>query len=294
MKNILLIVNPVSGKKTAVKNIDAIKSIFEESGIKTTEYYTQKSKDAEETTIKRAGEFDTIVCVGGDGTLNEVISGMVKSGCSKPIGYIPSGTTNDFANTLGLSKDAIQAARDILTGTQKEIDIGDMNGHLFSYIASFGAFTSCSHSTPQALKNKLGHAAYLLGSVKDLFNIKPYRIKITADGVSYDDEFMFGAICNSTSIGGLFKMDESMVDMSDGVFETVAAKMVHDPFSLLKRISEFKNRSYPSENIKFFKASEVTFEFDKKTAWALDGEFVQGDNKVTIKNLNKKIKLILK
>ena len=166
MEKLLLIINPCAGQKKAKKQLTEIIDIFNRSGFTVITHITSGSGDAEAACIRYAGEVSRIVCCGGDGTFNETVSGVLKSGKDIPIGYIPAGSTNDFAASLQLSNDLLQAARDIVDGKPKHLDIGLFGKRYFSYVASFGAFTRTSYNTPQNLKNALGHTAYVLSGIQ--------------------------------------------------------------------------------------------------------------------------------
>ena len=201
MKKLLLIMNPCSGTKKANHVLADIINILNRGGFDVTTYMTAARADATEVAAARATEFDVILCVGGDGTFNEVISGLYGAGSHTPVGYIPAGSTNDFANSLHLSKDLLQAAKDVVMGTPRPLDIGRFNDRYFSYIASFGAFTRASYATSQSLKNTLGHFAYILSGIKEVAAIRSKHLRVTtADGTVFEDDYIFGAVTNSTSV----------------------------------------------------------------------------------------------
>lgn len=257
--------------------------------VSVTQYPAHGRKIAKEN----ADKYDILVCCGGDGSLNDVINGIIDSGCNVPLGYIPAGSTNDFAAATGLSSNPQEAAENICKGSPKGIDIGDFEGRYFSYIASFGAFTATSYQTPQSTKNALGHFAYVIEGIKDIGSIKPYNVKITADGNVFEGNYIFGAITNTTSIGGLLKFDSSLVFMDDGLFEVLLVKFPTTPIELHQIVygltySDFENNS----SFEFFKASAITLECSECFDWTLDGEHQSGKNKVEIFNVNNGIQLM--
>ncbi|MBO5136860.1 MAG: diacylglycerol kinase family lipid kinase [Clostridia bacterium] len=293
MKNIYLIVNPFAGKmKSKTAAFDIIRAFCREGynvTCKVIEEYGDAAVFAKEAIKKKQ---DLIVCCGGDGTLNGVISGMIEEDADIPIGYIPAGSTNDFANSFGLPLKIKDACKMIIAGEPRKIDVGDFDGSVFSYIASFGAFTSVSYNTPQQTKNYLGHFAYVLEGIKDLTKLTPYHLVWTADGKRFEGDYIFGGICNSTSIGGILKIDEEMVDLSDGEFEVIFTKFPKSAVELSNIVYGLNNSVYDSEVFDFVRASEITIESDGDFDWSLDGEKEEGRKKVVIKNLKKKISII--
>ena len=226
MKKLFLVMNPCSGKKRANKVLAEIIDVFNRADYEVTAYMTAARGDATRAAAERAADFDRIVCIGGDGTLNEVIAGLHEVGQQTPIGYIPAGSTNDFANSLGLPKDLLDAARLAATGEPRKLDIGSFNGR------SFGAFTRTSYATPQGMKNALGHVAYLLAGAKELTSIRSTHMRfVLADGTSFEDDYIFGAISNSTSVAGLLTLSPDLVDLNDGLFELL---LIRKPHSLLE------------------------------------------------------------
>ena len=291
-KNLLLIMNPCAGTKKANKYLTDILVLFGKKGYNSTVYLTEKSGDAEKYAKQNAQNFHLIVAVGGDGTFNEVVSGVIKSGADVEIGYIPAGSTNDFANSLKLSKNILKAAQDIMHGTPREIDIGSFNGRNFSYVASFGAFTEVSYKTPQNAKNTLGYLAYALEGIKDIAKLKSKRVRIVADGTIIEDDFIFGAICNSTSVGGVINLDPKMVDLSDGMFEILLIRLPKDLLELNEIVIALTSRKYKTKMITFMSAKSITIETKENINWTLDGEYALGEKTIKVENLNKAIKFI--
>ena len=236
---------------------------------------------------------DLIVCIGGDGTFNEVVSGVIQSGVRVPIGYIPAGSTNDFANSLHLSKGIVKAAHDIVQGEPVSLDIGTFNGRNFSYVASFGAFTKTSYATPQNVKNALGHLAYVLGGINSIASIRAEHMAFEVNGMKYEDDYIFGAISNSTSVGGILTLKPELVDMSDGEFELLLVKAPHDLVELGAIIHMLTTQNYEDEMITFINASEFNIHASKETSWTLDGEYQEGMEEIKVVNMHHAIDLIM-
>lgn len=284
--------NPCAGVKKANRYLTDILVLFGKYGYGSSVYLTETAGDAKEYAKENAKNFDLIVAVGGDGTFNEVVEGVIKSGADVEIGYIPAGSTNDFANSLKLSKNILKAAENIMEGTAKEIDIGSFNGRNFSYVASFGAFTEVAYKTPQNAKNTLGYLAYALEGIKDIGNLKSKHLRFEADGNVIEDDFIFGAICNSTSIGGVINFDPKLVDLSDGMFEILLIKLPKDFFELNEIVIALTSRKYNTKLITFMSAKSITIETKEEINWTLDGEFAEGNEEIKVENLNKAIKFI--
>lgn len=293
MKKLLLIVNPCSGKKRANRVLTDIIAVFNRGGYDVSAYMTAARGDAAEVVAARSEEFDAIVCVGGDGTFNEVISGLLSAGSATPVGYIPAGSTNDFANSLKLSKDLLQAARDIVDGTPRPLDVGRFNDRYFSYIASFGAFTRASYATSQSLKNMLGHFAYLLSGVKEVAAIRSKHLRVTlADGTVYEDDYIFGGASNSTSVAGVLTLKEDMVDMSDGLFEVLLIRKPHNPVELTGCVHALLSQKYDTPMLTLAATNRLEIEAPADMDWTLDGEKAEGTERYVIENLHHAVNVI--
>ena len=293
MKKLLLIVNPCSGKKKANRIMTDIIGVFNRGSYDVSAYMTAARGDATEVVAARANEFGAIVCVGGDGTFNEVISGLLAAGSKTPVGYIPAGSTNDFANSLKLSKDILQAAQDIVDGTPRPLDIGRFNDRYFSYIASFGAFTRASYATSQSLKNMLGHFAYLLSGVKEVASIRSKHMRVTlADGTVYEDDYIFGGASNSTSVAGVLTLKEDMVDMSDGLFEVLLIRKPRNPVELTGCVHALLAQKYDTPMLTLAATSRVEIEAPGEMDWTLDGEKAEGTERYVIENLHHAVNVI--
>lgn len=295
MKNVLLIINPRAGKAKAKTFLFDIIDTLSEHDMTVTVEITRYSGHARDICSYISDSYDLVICAGGDGTLGEVIAGMIYSKKQIPIGYIPAGSTNDFGTTLRLSKDMKKAALDIAVGVTRTLDIGKFGDRFFTYVASFGAFTKASYSTPQEVKNTLGHLAYVLEGMKDLPTIKGEYARITTDeGKVYEGEFIFGAIANSTSVGGVISLDKRIVTMNDGKFELMLIKNPKNLTELNKCINALLTKNYYNSNmiiIDSLKSAEIIT--DNPLTWSLDGERCDTDGSVSIRNLNNAIRMVL-
>ena len=292
MKKMLFIVNPSAGQRRVKRYLADIIEIFNRADYQVDVHMTAAQGDAIEIVRERAGEKDIVVCAGGDGTLNETITGILQSGADAPIGYIPCGSTNDFASSLKLPTNILQAARKIVSGTPVQYDVGQFGERYFSYVASFGAFTRASYSTPQNIKNALGHTAYVLEGIQELSQIRKEHIRLEVDGRVIEDDFLFGAISNSTSVGGILTLDPNRVDMGDGEFEIMLVRMARNVGEISECIQAVKNQEYNCSMITFFSAREVMIQSDPEMCWTLDGEKENGHSQVTVRNLHHAITLM--
>ncbi len=292
-KKVLIIINPCSGTKKANKYLTDIVNTFTVNGYVSTVLTTTKRGDGTIYAKNYAKRMDLIVCIGGDGTFNEVVAGVMASGVRVPIGYIPAGSTNDFATSLHLSKGILAAAKDIVQGEPVALDIGDFNGRIFSYVASFGAFTKTSYATPQNVKNALGHLAYILEGINSITSIKAEHMIIEADGKRFEDDYIFGAISNSTSVGGVLNLKPELVDMSDGEFEMLLVKKPADVVELGFMIRMITSQTYEEPLITFVNGKNFTIHANAETSWSLDGEYQEGCEEITVENLHNAIDLVM-
>ena len=294
MKKLLFIMNPFSGQKKANKVLPEILMLFSQAGYDIRTAMTTGPGAATRYAAEWGGESDLVVCCGGDGTLNETITGLLMAGIDTPVGYIPSGTTNDFASSLKLSHNPVQAAKDILEGEAVSYDAGKFGSRYFAYVASFGAFTKSSYIVPQNLKNALGHTAYVLGGISELSQLKKEHVRMEIDGEVIEDDFLFGAICNSTSIGGILTLDPSKVDMGDGYFEIMLVRAPRNLVEIAECLSALQIQQYNCSMITFRSARSIRIISDPEMAWTLDGEKAEGDGEIQVDNLHHAIHLIQK
>ena len=296
-KKLLFIMNPKAGLMQAPKYMAEIIERFSGAGYLTQVLMTTGSGDARDFAAEYGGEADVVVVSGGDGTLNGAIDGLLSGGHKTPIGYIPAGSTNDFANSIGLPKSIPACADRILTGTPQPLDIGCFNGRYFSYVASFGAFTSTTYSVPQNIKNILGHSAYVMAGVKELAHIKSIHAKITLEKGTPEEEihegdFVLGGVCNSTSIGGIVSLQKLDVSLNDGMMEVILIKMPKDLIELSDTTASILNGTFKSHQIEKYTARNVTFELDEGVHWTLDGEYEKGSGICEIRTIESAVSLI--
>ena len=294
MKKMLFIYNPTSGMGLLKPKLSDVLDIFVKGGYEVTVYPTQKYHDA----VRKMGEYeeqyDLVACSGGDGTLDEVVTGMMKREKKVPIGYIPAGTTNDFASSLHISKNMLEAADTVVNGVPFACDVGEFNEDYFVYIAAFGLFTDVSYETKQSMKNVLGHLAYILEGTKRIFNIPSYRIKVTHDGETIEDEFIYGMVTNSRSVGGFKGITGKNVVFDDGKFEVTLFKTPRNPMELNEILGALALRKINPKRMYSFKTNEVHFETEEEIPWTLDGEFGGVHEEVVVKDCQKALEIMVK
>lgn len=292
MKRLLFIFNPWSGKAHVKDHLFEITGEFAKAGYLVTVYPTQRSRDCYEYVLRCAGEYDVIVCSGGDGTLNEAVAGMMDSGCDRPMGYIPSGSTNDFASSLLIPKTVSHAVKNIIEGTPYLCDVGSFNGRWFNYVAAFGIFTEVSYATPQQLKNTFGHPAYIIESVKSFASLKSYQLKVQMGDMVIEDKFIYGMVANSKSVGGMKGLTGKEIKLDDGLFEVILIKGPKNPVEFQTMFNGF---IFQNDNsmVMHFKCSDISFTSEEQIPWVLDGEFGGNQTKVNIRVENKKVRYLL-
>lgn len=294
-KRLLLIINPCAGKKKVTKQLADIIAIFNKANYEVITHVTAAGGDCENIAFTYAKTVDLIVCSGGDGTFNEMISGVVRSGVDVPVGYIPAGSTNDFATSLQIPTDMLEAAKEIVEGEAFCFDIGQFCDRYFAYIASFGVFTKTSYETPQELKNVLGHAAYVLSGIQEVAQLKPHNLSIELeDGTLLEGDFLFGAISNSTSVGGVLSLDKKRVDLSDGRLELLLIRMPKDLKEVADCILAIQKQTYDCKMITFLNASQIKVYANENITWTLDGEKGPTQSEANVKCLAKAIRIVTK
>lgn len=293
MKRLLMLMNPYAGTQQGKQHLADILALFFERGYAPLTFVSHKPGDS--TRIARAygAQADLVVCAGGDGTLNEVLTGLIEAGCQTPVGYIPCGSTNDFASSLHLSRDIPEAARDIMDGHVELLDVGKFGDRYFSYIASFGAFTRASYATPQHMKNMLGHFAYILEGIRDIGDLKPRHIRVETPVKTLEGDYLFGAVCNSTSVGGLLKLNPHVVDLSDGQFEVILLKQPTSLLELNDCLWKLNQQRYDTPMVEFFSTNRAVFHMPGAPDWTLDGEYAPGMETVEIVNMHHAFRLVV-
>lgn len=289
----LFVFNPKAGKGKIKTHLLDIVDIFSSHNYEIIIRSTQAPRDAYEKAKEYADSVDLIVCSGGDGTLDEVVTGIMEADSSVPIGYIPAGSTNDFANSLFMPKNMTKVAEMIMAEELYHCDIGRFNQKTFAYVAAFGLFTDVSYETDQDLKNVLGHVAYVLEGVKRLFDIKSYHMKVSSEEVQVEDDFIVGMITNSRSVGGFKNLTGKNVDMNDGFFEVTLIVHPKNPLQLQEIMTALVMAEDNTDMIYSFKTRQLTIETDEEVPWTLDGEFGGNHSYVEIENRHKALNLYL-
>ncbi len=295
MKKMLFVYNPNAGKGLLKSKLSDVLDIFVKADYEVVVYPTQRYKDAYDKIKHMEDKFDIVVCSGGDGTLDEVVTGMMKRDKEDrvPIGYIPTGTTNDFASSLHISRDILEAAYVSVHGRAFACDVGRFNQDVFVYVAAFGLFTDVPYQTDQKLKNALGHAAYVLEGVKRLSNIPSYHIKVTAGEQFIEDEFMIGMISNSKSVAGFRGITGKEVKFDDGEFEVTLIKKPKNAMELQEIITALLVDNFNTKYMYVFKASDILLESKEEIPWTLDGEFGGQHDNVHILNKKQALEIMI-
>ena len=288
---LLFIVNPVAGRKLYKKYFPEMIQAFMEAGYLVTTYLTQSPSDAERYAALCGADYDRVVCLGGDGTFAQVLAGIRCCGRDMAVGYVPAGSSNDFAALHGLSSDLVAAARDAVSDHVKAVDCGTFNDRLFVYVAAFGAFIATSYATPQDLKNALGRPAYFLDVMRELPRIKATHMKVTANGQTFEGDYIFGAITNNTSVSGVVSLPEGTVVTDDGEFEVVLIENLRTLPELSDAVYSVLSGDFISQQITFLHAREIVIESDTPVDWTLDGEYQKGDRVVRIENHQQALKV---
>lgn len=294
MKKLLFIINPQSGRGILRDSLMECLDIFCKAGFETTVYLTQGAKDACRMAQENAARFDRIVTAGGDGTLDEVVNGLMQCEHRPPLGYIPTGTTNDFGNSLSISHYPEDAARIAASGTPFPLDIGRFNERYFTYIAAFGAFTSVSYQTPQPNKNLLGHAAYVLEGIRTLPFIKSYHVRAEQKNSNVEGEFIYGMVTNATTVGGLINVSARNVEMDDGLFEVLLVRQPENPMQLQGIINLLLAQKMDSDMLWHCKTDSIQFFMNDEVPWTLDGEYGGSPQVVEIENKTRAISILVK
>lgn len=295
MKKMLFVYNPNAGKGLLKAKLSDVFDIFVKAGYEPTVYPTQSYKDAYHKIVHMDDDFDIVVCSGGDGTLDEVVTGMMKRDKKErvPIGYIPTGTTNDFASSLHISRDILEAADTTVHGKAFACDVGKFNNDIFVYIAAFGLFTDVPYQTDQKLKNAIGHAAYVLEGAKRLSNIPSYHIKVINGERVIEDEFMIGMISNSKSVAGFRNIMGKEVKFDDGEFEVTLIKKPKNVMELNEIITSLLVESFDTKYMYTFKSGDLIFESREEIPWTIDGEYGGQHDKVHIMNKKRALQIMV-
>lgn len=293
-KKLLFVLNPFSGKGEIKNKLLQIVDIFVKNGFKVTIHTTQKAQDAMELVEREAGEYDLVVCSGGDGTLDETVTGMMMREQRVPIGYIPAGSTNDFAGSLKIPKRMEEAAKVIMEGVPFSCDVGRFADDYFVYIAAFGLFTDVSYETSQELKNRIGHAAYILEGLKRLPLIQSYHMRVEYEDQVIEDDFIYGMVSNSMSAGGFKNITGKNVKLDDGVFEVTLICMPKNPLEFNEIIGSLTKLIDDTDRIYTFKSDKIKFISETEIPWTLDGEYGGSHKELVIENEKQAVQIMVK
>ncbi|MBO5158798.1 MAG: YegS/Rv2252/BmrU family lipid kinase [Lachnospiraceae bacterium] len=295
MRKIYFIYNPHSGKEQIGSKLNEIIRTLAEKDNELTVVPTIGYLDAMERITNLPDGYDLVVCSGGDGTLDEVVTGMMKRPKERrvPIGYIPAGTTNDFARSLEIPRNMPEAAKNAMMGRPFACDIGSFNDDSFVYIASFGIFTEVSYSTKQEIKNVLGHMAYILEGMRSLYNVKSYKMKVSSDEMEFEGDFLFGMITNSKSVAGFKGLVRGDVQFDDGVYEVTFIKRPKNPLELQEILTALLTEELHSDYMYSFRTRRLTIESEEMVPWTLDGEFGGEHCNVLIENNQQAVEIII-
>jgi len=293
LKKLMLIVNPAAGKGSYKVNFGEALNVLDKGGFRTTLFFTSAPGEATAFAKEQAANFDTVACIGGDGTLSEVMSGLMQIPSPPPLGYIPMGTSNDVATTLNLPKnDTVGAAKRILSGEEHPYDVGGFGEGYFAYIAAFGAFTEASYATPQSQKKALGHLAYILQGAASLTKLEAIETRIEYDGGVLEDRYIYGSMSNSTSVAGIMKLPEQLVCLGDGMSELVLVKNPAKLSDLPKMLESVLSQRFENENLLVLHTTRAKFSFDAPVSWTRDGEEGGSLSEVELCNIPRAVRLI--
>ena len=293
MKKMLLFVNPAAGREEMHYRLMDVISQFTASGYDVLCHPTQKPQDVTEVIAATGSQSDMIVTCGGDGTLNETITGLMQLESRPVLGYIPAGTVNDFATSLHIPKTIPEAVTNIIEGVPFPVDMGGFNEKYFTYVAAFGAFTKVSYATPHASKQALGRAAYILEGVRSLTDIRPIHVTVDSKDVHIEDDVILGMVTNATSVGGFKALDDSIVKMDDGLNEIILVRAPHTLADYNAIVASLITRDFKPDHFHIFQSDAVTMHFDKPVPWTLDGEYGGDTDTAVITNIPTPLKIMV-
>lgn len=292
-KNLLFVLNPHAGKGEIRQHLLPVVEKFNAAGYDVIVHPTAKAGELPAVITRLGPAADLVVCCGGDGTLNETVTGLMRLNPRPPLGYLPAGTVNDFASGLGISKDLQAAAEKVVSGSPFDCDIGRFGDRYFTYVAAFGAFTDVAYQTPQQSKNMLGRMAYILEGLKRLTSFKSYHVAAEYDSGTCEGDYLFGMVSNATSVGGMKLLDDGRISMNDGMFEVLLLRQPNSLQQMQKVINAVLLHDYSSELVTAVRTSRITMHCDAQTPWTLDGEFGGMPETVEIENLRLALRVIV-
>ena len=293
-KKLMLILNPVAGSGSGITSIGAAMEVLYRGGYVPTVFYTAGVGEATLMVLKHAMEYDCVVCIGGDGTLSETVAGLVQLESPPPLGYIPQGTANDVATSLNLPKNPVQAAKTIVRGRAVKQDVGKFNENdYFTYIAAFGAFTEVSYETPRENKQTLGHLAYLLQGMSQLPKISSYPATVEYDDGMITDDWLFGSVSNTKSVGGIVRLKKSGIELNDGLFEVTLVRNPTNVIEVNKVVSNILSQNFSGNQVMMLRSKCVKFTFDQPVKWTRDGEAGGAHQEVVLQNIHSAISILM-
>lgn len=292
MKKMLFVYNPHAGKAAIKAKLSDIVELFVGADYEVTIFSTREKKDATNIVKEKGACYDYIVCSGGDGTLNEVVDGLMALEKRPPCGYMPTGTVNDFASSLKIPKGIMAAAQNVISGQPFAYDIGSLNEDYFNYVAAFGAFTQVAYETPQSFKNVFGKLAYLMDGAKRLTNLTSYHVKVKYEGGIIEGNFILGMITNSNSVAGLKGLTGKNVVLNDGLFEVVLVKHPSNPIELQAIINGLLMREHDDVHIYSFRAGHIEISSEEEISWTVDGEYGGTYKEALIENHREAVEFI--
>ena len=292
-KKLMLILNPTAGSGSGVLAIGPAMEVLYRGGFVPTVFYTGAVGEATQFVLEHGEEYDCVVCIGGDGTLSETVAGLAQLSSPPPLGYIPQGTANDVAASLGLSKNPVQAAKIIVRGRTESLDVGKFNENdYFTYIAAFGAFTEVSYETPRQYKQTLGRLAYVLQGMSQLQKISAYHTIVEFDEGTFEDDLIFGSVSNTKSVAGIVKLKKLGIELNDGLFEVTLVRNPANVIEMNKIVSNVLSQNFNGDQVIMFQSKHVKFTFDKPVKWTRDGEAGGAHEKVELSNLCSAIRIL--
>lgn len=273
MKRARIIYNPTSGREIFKKKLPDVLQLFEQAGYETSCHATTGAGDA--TIAAREAcdrKFDLVVACGGDGTLNEVISGLAEQEYRPKLGLIPVGTTNDFARAIGVNVSIMEAAEVITTGQTVPLDIGRVDDKYFVNILAAGKITELTYEVPSKLKTMLGQLAYYLKGIEMLPKVKPTRLKIEYDGKVFDEEAFLFLLSNTNSVGGFEKIAPD-ASINDGQFDLLVLKKSNIAEIIRVCAQLLRGQHVQNEYVLYTRASHLKITSDEKLLLNIDGEY---------------------
>ena len=271
-KKLLLIINPVTARAAVTPALIDVIDCFEKAGYRVSVHVTQYKNDTFDTVKRVGGDYDTVVCAGGDGTLNETVSAAISLEKKPKVGYLPTGTTNDFAVSWGIPRKPLEAARRIAEGEAVPTDVSVFCGRPYMYVAAFGAFTEASYSTPQTMKQNLGWSAYIIEGLKSVPSIRPIHMKLWFDGGEAEEDYLYGMVSNTRRVGGFDLRMREDISLSDGLMEVILIRKPDNPADNAKMLGAVLMQDTSSEYITFAHTARLSFEAEEPVSWTVDGE----------------------